>query len=122
MASAGLRQLDATVARGCQRLRQQLLKPAVEHGKPRRRGAARAGDAPRQFLGAGVGPDGQDVLLKYGAFLQTIFDFLIIALVLFMALRGINKLKKPDPAAPPPPPSKEEVLLTDIRDLLAKRS
>jgi len=70
----------------------------------------------------GVGPDGQDVLLKYGAFLQTIFDFLIIALVLFMALRGINKLKKPDPAAPPPPPSKEEVLLTDIRDLLAKRS
>ena len=69
----------------------------------------------------GVGPDGQEVLLKYGAFLQTVFDFLIIALVLFMALRGINKLKKPDPAAPPPPPAKEEVLLTEIRDLLAKR-
>ncbi len=69
----------------------------------------------------GVGPDGQDVLLKYGAFLQTVFDFLIIALVLFMAIRGINKLKKPDPAAPPPAPPREEVLLSEIRDLLAKR-
>ena len=68
-----------------------------------------------------MGPDGQDVLLKYGAFLQTVFDFLIIALVLFMAIRGINKLKKPDPAAPPPAPPREEVLLSEIRDLLAKR-
>ncbi len=69
----------------------------------------------------GVGPDGQEVLLKYGAFLQSVFDFLIIALVLFMAIKGLNKLKKPDPAAPPPPPPKEEVLLGEIRDLLAKR-
>ena len=42
--------------------------------------------------------------LKWGAFLQTVFDFLMIALVLFMALRGLNSLKKPDrpPAAAPP--------------------
>jgi large conductance mechanosensitive channel len=69
----------------------------------------------------GLGPDGQtEVVLKWGAFLQTTFDFLIIALVLFMAIKGLNKLKKPDPAAPPPPPPAQEVLLTEIRDLLKK--
>ena len=69
----------------------------------------------------GTGPDGKAVLLKYGAFLQTIFDFVIIAFVLFIALKGINKLKKPPaPAvdAPPPAPPAQEVLLTEIRDLL----
>jgi len=56
----------------------------------------------------GKDPAGKDVLLKYGAFLQTIFDFVIIALVLFIAIKGINRLKKPAPAvaAPPPPPPK----------------
>jgi large conductance mechanosensitive channel len=73
-------------------------------------------------LNLGMAADGKaEVLLKYGAFFQTIFDFIIIALVLFMALKGINKLKKPDPAAPPPPPPKQEVLLEEIRNLLAKR-
>lgn len=66
----------------------------------------------------GAGADGKDVILKWGAFLQTMFDFLIIALVLFMALRALNSLKKPDPAAPPPPPPASEVLLGEIRDLL----
>lgn len=71
----------------------------------------------------GTGPDGKDVVLKYGAFIQTIFDFVIIAFVLFMALKGINKLKKPAPPAvnaPPPPPPRQEVLLEEIRDLLRK--
>ncbi len=71
----------------------------------------------------GHGPDGKDVVLKYGAFLQTIFDFVIIAFVLFMALKGINKLKKPAapaPNAPPPAPPRNEVLLEEIRDLLKK--
>ncbi|MCU0759006.1 MAG: large-conductance mechanosensitive channel protein MscL [Steroidobacteraceae bacterium] len=69
----------------------------------------------------GAGADGKDVILKWGAFLQTVFDFLVIALVLFIALRAINQLKKPDPAAPPPPPPASEVLLAEIRDLLRKR-
>ena len=70
----------------------------------------------------GKDPSGKDVLLKYGAFLQAIFDFLIIAFVLFMAINGINRLKKPPPAAPPPAaPPRSEVLLEEIRDLLAKR-
>jgi large conductance mechanosensitive channel len=70
----------------------------------------------------GTNPASDDpVLVKYGAFLQTLFDFLIIALVLFLAIRGINRLKKPaQPAAPAAPP-REEVLLTEIRDLLAKQ-
>jgi large conductance mechanosensitive channel len=69
----------------------------------------------------GAGADGNDVVLKWGAFLQSVFDFLVIALVLFMALRAINSLKKPDPAAPPPPPPASEVLLGEIRDLLRRQ-
>lgn len=73
-------------------------------------------------LSLGMGPDGKtEILLKYGSFLQTVFDFLIIALVIFMAIRALNKLKKPDPAAPPAPPPRSEVLLEDIRNLLQKR-
>lgn len=68
----------------------------------------------------GKAPDDTDIFLKYGAFLQTIFDFVIIAFVLFMVLKGINKLKKPAPGAPPPAPPRSEVLLEEIRDLLKK--
>jgi large conductance mechanosensitive channel len=74
-------------------------------------------------FGLGTDPAGKPVAVTYGVFLQSIFDFVIIALVLFMAIRAINRLKKPPPAAPapPPPPTREEQLLTEIRDLLAKR-
>lgn len=66
---------------------------------------------------------GKPVLLKYGTFLQTIFEFIIIALSIFIVIKGINKLKRPPAAVPsaPPPPTKTEVLLQDIKDLLAKR-
>jgi len=70
----------------------------------------------------GMSPDGKTpVLLKYGNFLQIAFQFLIVAFVLFMLIRTVNKLKKPDPAAPPAPPPAQEVLLREIRDLLAKK-
>jgi large conductance mechanosensitive channel len=74
-------------------------------------------------ISLGTDPSGKPVAIAYGIFLQSVFDFLIIALVLFLAIRGINRLKKPAPAAPaaPAPPSREELLLTEIRDLLAKR-
>jgi large conductance mechanosensitive channel len=74
-------------------------------------------------VGLGKDPTGKDVLIKYGAFLQTLFDFMIIAFVLFLAIKFINRLKKPHPveAAPPAPPPKSELLLEQIRDLLAKR-
>jgi large conductance mechanosensitive channel len=67
---------------------------------------------------------GKPVMLKYGSFLQTIFEFLIIALSIFVVLKGINQLKRPAPPAadaPPPPPTKTEALLQEIRDLLAKK-
>jgi large conductance mechanosensitive channel len=72
-------------------------------------------------LDLGAGPDGQPVLFKYGAFLQSAFDFLVIAAAIFMALKAINRLKKPAPAAAPPPPPADVALLTEIRDLLKQR-
>jgi large conductance mechanosensitive channel len=69
----------------------------------------------------GVAADGKDVMLKYGVFLQSVIDFVIVAFIIFMALKGINKLKKPAPAAAPAPPPAQEALLREIRDLLAKR-
>ncbi|HSY44484.1 MAG TPA: large-conductance mechanosensitive channel protein MscL [Steroidobacteraceae bacterium] len=65
---------------------------------------------------------GKPVLLKYGSFLQTAFEFVVIALCIFIVVKGINRLKRPVPAAAAPaPPTKTEVLLQEIRDLLAKR-
>jgi large conductance mechanosensitive channel len=66
--------------------------------------------------------DAPAVVLGYGKFMQTSFDFLIVAWAMFMVIKGINTLKRTPPAAPaaPPAPSKEEVLLAEIRDLLAR--
>jgi len=68
--------------------------------------------------------DAAAVTLNYGAFLQTVFDFLIIAFAIFMAIKGMNRMRKKEEAAPaaPPKPSNEEVLLTEIRDLLKNRN
>ena len=62
-------------------------------------------------------------VIKYGAFLQTVIDFIIIAFVIFMMLRALNAMKKKQVEAPPAPPapSAEEVLLRDIRDLLKQK-
>jgi large conductance mechanosensitive channel len=66
------------------------------------------------------------VTLNYGVFLQTIFDFLLIAWAIFLFIKVINTLKRqppppPPPPAVPPPPSREVELLTEIRDSLKKR-
>ena len=62
------------------------------------------------------------VTLNYGMFIQNVIDFLIIAFVIFMMLKGLNSMKKKAEEAPaaPPAPSNEEVLLGEIRDLLKK--
>ena len=75
-------------------------------------------------LHIGTDPNGKSVLLKYGVFIQTVFEFLIIAFVLFIAIKGINRLKRPPPpsSAAPPPPPRQEVLLEEIRNLLARRT
>lgn len=58
------------------------------------------------------------VAIHYGNFLQTVFDFLIVAVSIFLMVKAINKLKREAPKAPPPPPEppKQEVLLAEIRD------
>jgi large conductance mechanosensitive channel len=63
------------------------------------------------------------VVLRYGAFIQTVVDFVIIAFAIFMAIKAINHLKRKEAEAPsaPPAPSKEELLLTEIRDLLKEQ-
>lgn len=79
-----------------------------------------------------VTPEVAEVLWKYGAFLQTCLDFLIVAVSVFMMIKVINKLsnlhKKEEEAAaaepapaPEPEPTKEEVLLAEIRDLLKEK-
>ena len=64
----------------------------------------------------------QGAVLAWGNFLTLTLNFIIIAFVLFMVIRGMNTLKRRDAAAPaaPPKPSREEELLTEIRDLLKK--
>ena len=56
--------------------------------------------------------------INYGVFLQTLLDFTILAFVIFMVVKQMNRFKKATPPGPPPAPPKEEVLLTEIRDLL----
>ncbi|WP_079203236.1 large-conductance mechanosensitive channel protein MscL [Pseudomonas sp. CC6-YY-74] len=60
------------------------------------------------------------VILSYGKFIQTLLDFVIVALAIFMAVKVINRLKREEAVAPslPQTPSPEETLLTEIRDLL----
>jgi large conductance mechanosensitive channel len=62
--------------------------------------------------------------LAYGNFLTLVINFVIVAWVLFMVVKSINQLKRQPPPAPatPAPPPRQELLLEEIRDLLAKRS
>ncbi len=67
--------------------------------------------------------DASAVTLNYGLFINNIVTFLIIAFVIFLAIKGINTLerkKAEEPKKENPAPSKEVVLLTEIRDLLKK--
>jgi large conductance mechanosensitive channel len=76
---------------------------------------------------AGAGDGVAEVAISYGSFINTIITFIIVAWAVFMVVKAYNKMKdgmskkvEEAPAAPPAP-SKEEVLLTEIRDLLAKK-
>jgi large conductance mechanosensitive channel len=98
------------------------------------------GDVVMPFVGLFVGgvnftslavtlKDGKDgapaVLLKYGQFLQNVFDFLIVAAAVFAMVKAINTLKRKQEAAPPatpPAPTPTETLLGEIRDLLKVRA
>lgn len=65
----------------------------------------------------------QGAVLAYGNFLTIVINFIIIAWILFLVVKGINRLRRNAATEAPAPagPTKEEVLLTEIRDLLAKK-
>ena len=63
-----------------------------------------------------------EVAVLYGDFLTSLIDFIIVAFVMFMIIKGINSLKKKEEAAPAPPPGPSEIdLLKEIRDALKKK-
>jgi large conductance mechanosensitive channel len=74
------------------------------------------------ILKAATGID-PEVTWNYGNFLQACFDFLIVAFAVFLAVKGMMRLKKKELEAPTVPPvaTKEEILLTEIRDLLKSK-
>jgi large conductance mechanosensitive channel len=61
-------------------------------------------------------------LIKYGAFINSMVDFVIIAFAIFIAVKAINRLKRQEQAAPaaPPPTPEDVLLLREIRDALKK--
>ena len=68
-----------------------------------------------------------EVAINYGVFINTAIDFIIVAFVIFIVIKGINAMKRKEEiaeeaAAPAPEPTKEELLLTEIRDLLATKA
>lgn len=69
-----------------------------------------------------AGNDVEAVTIKYGAFLQTIVDFLIVAVAIFVAVKVINGMKREEEETPAPPaePAEEVLLLREIRDSLSK--
>ncbi|WP_210255312.1 large conductance mechanosensitive channel protein MscL [Ancylobacter pratisalsi] len=67
----------------------------------------------------------QGAVFAYGHFLTVVINFLIVAWILFLVVKGVNRLRRQEAAAPPavpPAPTREELLLTEIRDLLAKKA
>lgn len=76
-----------------------------------------------KFILADATETAEAVTINYGNFIQTVFDFIIIAFAIFWVVRVMNKMKKEEVAAPSVPlaPSNQEVLLGEIRDLLKKK-
>ena len=70
-----------------------------------------------------LGGSAATITIKYGQFIQSIIDFLIIALSIFLFIKAINSFKKnqQEKTTVPDKPSKEEILLTEIRDILKER-
>ncbi len=60
-------------------------------------------------------------VLKYGVFANTILDFVILAFIIFLMVRAMNRMKAVEPPAPPPGPTPDQQLLAEIRDLLKSR-
>jgi large conductance mechanosensitive channel len=79
--------------------------------------------APAPYASLAAAKDAGAVTLAYGLLINTIVNFLIVAVSLFVVVKAMNAAQRTPPPAPAeiPPPSAEQVLLTQIRDLLARR-
>ena len=80
----------------------------------------REGGTPGPYSSLVAAREAGAVAVGYGVLINAIVNFLIVAFALFLLIKGVNATKRQQAAAPPEP-SKEEVLLTQIRDLLARR-
>ncbi len=83
----------------------------------------RAGSEPGPYASLDAAKQAGAVVLAYGALVNAVVNFLIVAGALFVVIKGMNAARREEAAAPPPPPppSAEVTLLGEIRDLLAKR-
>jgi len=80
------------------------------------------GTTPGPYASLAAAREAGAVAIGFGVLINTVVNFLIVAFALFLLIKAVNAGKKQEAAAPaPPPPSKEAVLLTEIRDLLARR-
>ena len=81
------------------------------------------GTTPGPYVSLAAAKEAGAVAMAYGVLLNTVVNFVIVAFALFMVIKGMNASKKKEAEAPaaPPAPTKEQVLLTEIRDLLARR-
>jgi large conductance mechanosensitive channel len=79
--------------------------------------------APGPYLTLTAAKAAEAVTLNYGVFVNTVINFLIVAWAIFMVVKGINRLRREEPAEPAPVvPPRQEVLLQEIRDILKSRS
>ena len=71
-----------------------------------------------EFPSAAAAREAGAPIIGYGAFVNTVLDFVIVAFAIFMVVKVMNRLKRREEEAPPAPPARQEVLLAEIRDLL----
>jgi large conductance mechanosensitive channel len=81
----------------------------------------REGAVPGPYSSLATAKAAGAVVIGYGAFINAVVNFVIVAFALFLLVKAMNSMKAAEAPAPPPGPTKEETLLTEIRDLLARR-
>lgn len=81
------------------------------------------GATPGPYASLAAAKDAGAIAMAWGTWINTIINFVIVAFALFMVIRAMNKMKQAEAAAPaaPPAPPRSEVLLEEIRNLLAKK-
>jgi large conductance mechanosensitive channel len=81
----------------------------------------REGPTPGPYASLAAAKTAGAVVIGYGAFINTVVNFIIVAFALFLVVKAMNAMKEAEPPPAAPGPTREEALLTEIRDLLARR-